>query len=206
MHCVVLRKPQKTINRKESEYGSIIKKNNSRCNVSGIGTDTSFFYRANPADWKQIIANAHSRVPVRADLWMEIWRPCRFHIASASFSFIWNACFFPSATAMAFELITYGAVSGFLYSISKWHCVRALYRCLISAMLAGRIVWGIVQYVQLGLSGGVFTWQIFLTSAFIDAIIGVILQLILIPCIMVALNRSRLKNFESIEERKIEES
>lgn len=73
-------------------------------------------------------------------------------------------------------------------------------------MLAGRIVWGIVQYVQLGLSGGVFTWQIFLTSAFIDAIIGVILQLILIPCIMVALNRSRLKNFESIEERKIEES
>lgn len=114
--------------------------------------------------------------------------------------------FFPSATAMAFELMTYGVVSGFLYSISKWHCVCALYRCLISAMLAGRIVWGIVQYIQLGLSGGVFTWQIFLTSAFIDAIIGVILQLILIPCIMVALNRSRLKNFESIEERKIEES
>ena len=27
--------------------------------------------------------------------------------------------FFPSATAMAFELMTYGAVSGFLYSISK---------------------------------------------------------------------------------------
>ena len=28
--------------------------------------------------------------------------------------------FFPSATAMAFELMTYGAVAGFLYSISKW--------------------------------------------------------------------------------------
>lgn len=61
--------------------------------------------------------------------------------------------FFPAATAMAFELMTYGLVAGLLYSLSKWQCIRALYRCLIIAMLAGRAVWGIVQTVQLGVTG-----------------------------------------------------
>lgn len=111
--------------------------------------------------------------------------------------------FFPSATAMAFELLTYGAVAGFLYSISKWQCVRALYRCLISAMLAGRLVWGIVQCIQLGLTNGTFTWQIFFASAFIDAIPGIILQLVLIPCVMVALHRSGFVRFHETREQKL---
>ena len=49
---------------------------------------------------------------------------------------------FPTATAMAFELVTYGLVAGLLYGRSRWQCVIALYRSLIAAMLAGRIVWG----------------------------------------------------------------
>lgn len=81
--------------------------------------------------------------------------------------------FFPAATAMAFELMTYGALAGLLYSISRWQCVRALYRCLISAMLAGRIVWGII------------------------------LQLILIPCVMVALNRSGLVRFQHVKGQEV---
>lgn len=32
--------------------------------------------------------------------------------------------FFPAATAMAFELMTYGLVAGLLYSLSKWQCIR----------------------------------------------------------------------------------
>lgn len=111
--------------------------------------------------------------------------------------------FFPAATAMAFELMTYGALAGLLYSISRWQCVRALYRCLISAMLAGRIVWGIVQYIQLGVSGGVFTWQIFFSGAFADALPGIILQLILIPCVMVALNRSGLVRFQHVKGQEV---
>ncbi len=38
---------------------------------------------------------------------------------------------FPAATAMAFELMTYGLVAGLLYSRSRWQCLRALYRCLL---------------------------------------------------------------------------
>lgn len=103
--------------------------------------------------------------------------------------------FFPAATAMAFELMTYGLVSGLLYSISKWQCIRALYRCLICAMLAGRAVWGAVQAVQLGLSGGGLTLKIFMTEAFLNAVPGILLQLVLIPAIMVALNRTGLVRF-----------
>ena len=107
--------------------------------------------------------------------------------------------FFPAATAMAFELMTYGLVAGLLYSLSKWQCIRALYRCLIIALLAGRAVWGIVQTVQLGVTGSGFTWQMFMAGAFLNAIPGIVVQLILIPVVMVALNRTGLVPFRKVQ-------
>ena len=103
---------------------------------------------------------------------------------------------YPNAVAMAFELATYGFVSGFLYSHSRWLCVRALYRCLIIAMIAGRIVWGIAEVVLLGIGNGGFTVAAFITGAFAEAFPGIILQLIVIPVIMVSLNRAKLVHFK----------
>ena len=103
---------------------------------------------------------------------------------------------YPNAVAMAFELATYGFVSGFLYSHSRWQCVRALYRCLIIAMIAGRIVWGIAEVVLLGIGNGGFTVAAFITGAFAEAFPGIILQLIVIPVIMVSLNRAKLVHFK----------
>lgn len=100
---------------------------------------------------------------------------------------------FPSGIAMAFELCTYGLVAGLTYGRSPWHCVRALYRSLIAAMLAGRVVWGIAMMILLGLSGDGFTWQMFLAGAFVNALPGIVLQLILIPAIMLALSKTSLK-------------
>lgn len=102
---------------------------------------------------------------------------------------------FPTAASMAFELLTYGLVVGLLYSRSRWQCIRALYRCLILAMLAGRAVWGVVQAVLLGLTGSALTLQVFLASAFLNAIPGIVVQLILIPAVMVSLNRTGLVPF-----------
>ena len=102
---------------------------------------------------------------------------------------------FPTATSMAFELLTYGLVVGLLYSRSRWQCVRALYRCLIAAMLAGRAVWGVVQAVLLGATGSSLTMQVFMASAFLNAIPGIIVQFILIPVVMLALNRTGLVPF-----------
>ena len=95
---------------------------------------------------------------------------------------------FPTAISMAFELLTYGLTVGLLYSRSRWQCIRALYRCLLAAMVAGRAVWGVVQAVLLGLSGS--------ARALLNAIPGIILQLILIPVVMLALNRTGLVPFK----------
>ena len=99
---------------------------------------------------------------------------------------------YPTAVAMAFELATYAAVAGALYAHSKWQCVRALYRCLIAAMLAGRVVWGLAMIALMGLGENGFTWTMFIGGAFLNCIPGIILQLIAVPAIMAALNRTGL--------------
>lgn len=102
---------------------------------------------------------------------------------------------FPTAIAMAFELAAYGFLAGFLYARSRWQCVVALYRCLIAAMLGGRIVWAVVRVILSGVSGQAFTWQMFLSGAFLTAIPGIVLQLVFIPAVMVALDRTGLVRF-----------
>lgn len=105
--------------------------------------------------------------------------------------------FFPNAVAMAFELAAYGFLSGFLFTNAKWQCVRSLFRCLIIAMLGGRVVWGIVQTVLLGLGENGFTFGAFISGAFLNAIPGIILQLILIPTIMLMLHKTHLVPFRN---------
>lgn len=106
---------------------------------------------------------------------------------------------FPVAIAMTFELATYGFVSGFLYNNwFRWQCIVALYRCMIIAMLVGRIVWGAAEIILLGIAGSAFTWQAFIAGAFLNAIPGIIIQLTLIPAIMLALNKTGLVKFKKI--------
>jgi len=102
---------------------------------------------------------------------------------------------FPAGVAMAFELMTYGMVAGWLYNRSKWKCIVALYRALIPAMVAGRLVWGAVRVVLTGVGGEAFTWAMFLSGAFFTAIPGIVLQLIFIPAMMVALGKAKLIPF-----------
>ena len=102
---------------------------------------------------------------------------------------------FPGAVAMAFERATYGLVIGYLYTHAKWQCVKMLYRCMIAGMLLGRIVWGIVMAILLSGSLKGFSVYAFISGAFLNAIPGIILQLVLIPVIMVALNKAKLVPF-----------
>lgn len=99
---------------------------------------------------------------------------------------------FPTAVGMAAELMTYGGVIGFLYAHSKWQCIVSLYRCLLVAMVSGRIVWGLVQMFLLGIWADGFTFQAFLAGALLNAIPGIIVQLILIPAVMLALHKTGL--------------
>ncbi len=102
---------------------------------------------------------------------------------------------YPNAISMAFELAAYGLLIGLLYNGSRWKCIRSLYRSMIIAMLGGRIIWGAAMIVLLGIKGSSFTLEAFFAGAFLNAIPGIILQLVLVPAIMVALDRTRLVPF-----------
>ena len=60
------------------------------------------------------------------------------------------------------------------------------------AMLAGRVIWGIARLIIAGLSGNSFTWALFLAGAFTNAIPGIILHIVLIPVIVMVLERAGL--------------
>lgn len=111
---------------------------------------------------------------------------------------------YPNAIGMAFELAAYAFVAGFLYEKSHWQCTKALYRCLLTAMVTGRIVWGVAQAVLLGLGGSAFTIQMFVAGALLNAIPGIILQLVLIPAAMVALDRAKLVPFRRTQKQRSE--
>ncbi len=101
----------------------------------------------------------------------------------------------PLGIGMAFELCAYGAIVGYLYGHSKWKCVFSLYRSLIIAMIGGRVVWGVARVIMVGAANIPFGWEAFLSGALLTAIPGIVLQLILIPVIMVALDRAKLVPF-----------
>jgi len=66
----------------------------------------------------------------------------------------------------------------------------AVYASLIGAMLAGRAVWGVVSAVLLTASGAGFTWAAFIAGAFVNAVPGIVLHIVLIPVIVMALERA----------------
>ncbi len=98
---------------------------------------------------------------------------------------------FPGAVAMAFELAAYGGLAGLLYRLlprKEW----SVYAVLVISMIAGRIVWGIARVVLAGLSGSSFTWALFLAGAFTNAIPGIIMHIILIPVLVIVMDRAGL--------------
>ena len=89
---------------------------------------------------------------------------------------------YPQAVWMAAELAAYGAVAGLLYALIR---VRGrVYIALIGAQIAGRVVWGVVKAILLGMGGKSFTVAAFFAGGFADALPGIILQLLLIPPIV----------------------
>lgn len=103
-----------------------------------------------------------------------------------------------TAIAMAFELATYGLVAGYIYTRAKKQTVTTIYTSLLSAMVIGRIVWGIVQIIILNFTGSAFTVQMFMAGALLNAIPGIIAQLVIVPIIMIALDKAKIIKFKNV--------
>ena len=111
--------------------------------------------------------------------------------------------FMPTAAAMAVELAVYGLVTGLLHDRLPKK-TPYLYVSLIGAMIAGRVAWGLASIALYGIMGNTFSVAIFLSGAFLNAIPGIVLQLVLIPAIMVALKRAGVLN--AYERKRVAES
>ena len=84
------------------------------------------------------------------------------------------------AIAMAFELLTYGLVSGIMYrKVFKKQTVGTLYGIAADA--------------------GAFTFAAFISGALLNAIPGIVVQLILVPAVVVALQKAKLIEAPSAE-------
>jgi len=94
----------------------------------------------------------------------------------------------PTGIAMCFELAAYGFLSGLFYQILPKKKIF-IYVALVLAMLCGRLVWGAAELVLLGLGKIDFGWNVFIKGAVLNAIPGLILQIILIPPIVMVMEK-----------------
>lgn len=108
---------------------------------------------------------------------------------------------YPTAVAMTAELMVYGLVVGVCYGYLPQKNLSRVYISLLSAMLAGRVVWGIVQALLLGVGSTGFSMSAFWAGAFLNAVPGIILQLILIPAVMLTLQKTHVLPFREFKER-----
>ena len=94
---------------------------------------------------------------------------------------------FPIALCMAFELAVYGLTTGSLYRKlpKKKICI---YAALMVSMIVGRLAWGIMMFLCMGMNEGNFGMSAFLAGAVTNAVPGIILQLIIVPIIVMGLD------------------
>lgn len=98
----------------------------------------------------------------------------------------------PTTLTMTFELLAYGIIIGLIYSKLPKKPI-SIFIALIGAMIGGRIVWGVVATVVYQIMGlDAFTFSMFVTSGFVSAIPGIIVQLILVPTIVLALTKAKV--------------
>lgn len=107
-----------------------------------------------------------------------------------------NPVLFPTGIIMAFELAAYGFFAGFIYDILRSHNITKVYISLLISMVAGRIVKCIVQFLVLGFTDEGFVFTAFVAGAFTNAVPGIILQIIIIPLIMLTLQKLNLISFK----------
>ena len=93
---------------------------------------------------------------------------------------------FPMAAGMAF--------AGLFYKfLRKNQEMLRMYASLILAMLGGRMVWAVAAKLFYTMAGMNFTVQIFVASAFLNAVPGIIIQLVLIPAVVYALKKAGVR-------------
>lgn len=92
---------------------------------------------------------------------------------------------FPIGISMMLELASYGFLAGVCYE--KFG--RRIYPALITSMIGGRIVCGIANAFLFNMAGKAYGFQAFVSGAFVVALPGIVIQLILLPLLIISLKK-----------------
>ncbi|HEX3037404.1 MAG TPA: ECF transporter S component [Oscillospiraceae bacterium] len=95
---------------------------------------------------------------------------------------------FPTAPAMMLELCAYGILAAIFYKNFRWN----VYPSLICAMIGGRIVSGAANAVFINMASKPYGFAAFLSAAFVKAVPGIVIQIVLIPVLVLALEKARI--------------
>lgn len=102
----------------------------------------------------------------------------------------------PDAMVMACELAAYGAFTGIFYRLLPRKKFN-IYISLVGAMLMGRVVYGFVAYMIYHAIGQPFTWEIYMAKAFTSAVPGIVCHILLVPVIVMALQKAGLMEYKN---------
>ena len=98
------------------------------------------------------------------------------------------AAFLPG---MVIELAAYGVIAGAMMSLVHTKKIQLdLYISLVTALVLGRVVAGIAQ--ALIFSAGSYSLAVWATGYFVTALPGLVIQLVLIPAVVFALEKAGL--------------
>lgn len=97
---------------------------------------------------------------------------------------------FPIGLSMMFELGAYGLMAGLLYKNLKLNP----YISLLVSMLVGRAVYGIAAAALFSFAKFEFGFEMFIQGAFVTALPGIIIQLIIIVPLVKAIEKIEKRN------------
>ena len=91
------------------------------------------------------------------------------------------------------ELVTYGAVCGLMMKLVHTRSTIAdLYISLITAMVAGRVVAGLVSALFYMGNAGAYSIALWISGYFVTPLPGILLQLATVPGLVFALEKTRV--------------
>ncbi len=104
---------------------------------------------------------------------------------------------FPTAVSMGVELAVYGLIAALVYAKLPKKPF-SIYTALISAMVVGRVTGGAFKFLLLGLGYiDKFTFGMFISAYITQTIPGIIFQILLVPPIVILLEKIRPSLTES---------
>ena len=91
------------------------------------------------------------------------------------------------------ELMVYGLVGGItMKSIRTGRAAADVYISRVITMIAGRIVGGIATAIFYAVTSGVYSIALWATSYFVEGLPGIVAHLILVPVLVLTLQKARL--------------